>query len=87
VLDDVFQKARKDGLVGLESHIEDPHNSDTFKKLPFFSNDHDALSFLCDTLKVLLDGRCRRPSGFGIFAAVHGVVITMGSIGARIGNW
>src|SRR5258705_7647289 len=56
VLYDVFQKARKDGLVGLEAHIEDPHNSEIFKKYPFFSNDHHALPFLCDTLKVLLTG-------------------------------
>lgn len=112
VLYDVFQKARKDGLVGLESHIEDPHNSEIFKKFPFFSNHHHALSFLCDTLKVLLTGAVEDhhlaeildldlerqaeearavPAamakigdalpGFGIVAAVLGVVITMGSIG------
>jgi len=37
VLYNIFQKARKDGLVGLEPHIEDPTNSDIFKKYPFFS--------------------------------------------------
>ena len=56
VLYNVFQKARKDGLVGLEAHIEDPAASDIFKKYPFFSNNHHALPFLCDTLKVLLTG-------------------------------
>src|SRR6185437_15525654 len=56
VLYDVFQKARKDGLVGLESHIEEPQNSDIFKKYAFFSKNHHALPFLCDTLKVLLTG-------------------------------
>jgi chemotaxis protein MotA len=112
VLYDVFQKARKDGLVGLETHIEDPQRSDIFKKFPFFTNNHHALSFLCDTLKVLLTGAVEDhhlaeildldlerhmeesravPSalakigdalpGFGIVAAVLGVVITMGSIG------
>ena len=112
VLYDVFQKARKDGLVGLEAHIEDPHNSDIFKKYPFFAHDHHALPFLCDTLKVLLTGAVEDhhlseildldldrqaeearaiPAalakvgdalpGFGIVAAVLGVVITMGSIG------
>jgi len=112
VLYDVFQKARKDGLVGLESHIEDPHNSEIFKKFPFFSSNHHALPFLCDTLKVLLTGavedhhlaeildldleRQMEESravplamakigdalpGFGIVAAVLGVVITMGAIG------
>ncbi|WP_396205794.1 motility-associated protein, partial [Gemmatimonas sp.] len=32
VLYEVFQKARKDGLVGLESHIESPESSDIFQK-------------------------------------------------------
>jgi chemotaxis protein MotA len=112
VLYDVFQKARKDGLVGLEAHIEDPDKSDIFKKYDFFRHHHHALPFLCDTLKVLLTGAVEDhhlaeildmdlermheeehqiPSalsavgdglpGFGIVAAVLGVVITMGSIG------
>jgi len=112
VLYDVFQKARKDGLVGLEAHIEDPDKSDIFKKYDFFRNHHHALPFLCDTLKVLLTGAVEDhhlaeildmdlermheeeqaiPSamavigdalpGFGIVAAVLGVVITMGAIG------
>src|SRR6185437_12158564 len=54
VLYDVFQKARKDGLVGLESHIEDPHKSDLFKPYTFFAHHHHAMPLLCDTLKVLL---------------------------------
>ena len=54
VLYDVFQKARQGGLVGLEAHIEEPKKSDIFKKYPFFSNNHHALPFLCDTLKLLL---------------------------------
>lgn len=112
VLYNIFQKARKDGLVGLEPHIEDPTTSDIFKKYPFFLSNHHALPFLCDTLKVLLTGAVEDhhlaeildldlerqaeesraiPAalskigdalpGFGIVAAVLGVVITMGSIG------
>jgi chemotaxis protein MotA len=112
VLYDVFQKARKDGLVGLEAHIEEPEKSDIFKKYPAFSGNHHAMEFLCDTLKVLLTGTVEDhhlaeildldlerhveekravPAamskvgdalpGFGIVAAVLGVVITMGSIG------
>jgi chemotaxis protein MotA len=112
VLYDVFQTARKDGLVGLESHIEDPENSPILKKYPGFHKNHHARDLLCDTLKVLLTGTVqdhhlseildmdlerhveeRRAApvamarvgdalpGFGIVAAVLGVVITMGSIG------
>jgi chemotaxis protein MotA len=112
VLYDVFQKARKDGLVGLEAHIENPETSEIFKKYPFFGSQHHAKAFLCDTLKVLLTGAVEDhhlseildldlerqqeearaiPTalakigdalpGFGIVAAVLGVVITMASIG------
>jgi chemotaxis protein MotA len=56
VLYEVFQTARKEGLVGLESHIEEPENSEIFKKYPSFANDHHAVAFLTDTLKVLLTG-------------------------------
>jgi len=56
VLYEIFQKARKDGLVGLESHIENPESSDIFQKYPSFMGNHHAVSLLCDTLKVLLTG-------------------------------
>lgn len=56
VLYEVFQTARKEGLVGLESHIEEPEKSEIFKKVPSFANNHHAVSFLSDTLKVLLTG-------------------------------
>jgi chemotaxis protein MotA len=56
VLYDVFQTARKDGLVGLEAHIENPDSSEIFKKYPSFQNNHHATALLCDTLKVLLTG-------------------------------
>lgn len=112
VLYEVFQKARKDGLVGLEAHIESPESSDIFQKYPSFMGNHHAVSLLCDTLKVLLTGTVEDHNlaeildvdlekhhhegmlvphavttvgdampGFGIVAAVLGVIITMGSIG------
>ena len=112
VLYEVFQKARKDGLVGLESHIEDPEKSDIFTKFPAFSANHHTVALLADTLKVLLTGAVEDHNlaeildidldqqyeannhvphaitsigdampGFGIVAAVLGVIITMGSIG------
>ena len=112
VLYEVFQKARKDGLVGLESHIEEPSKSDVFTKFPTFSGNAAAVALLADTLKVLLTGAVEDHNlaeildidldqqneaqmhvphaitsigdampGFGIVAAVLGVIITMGSIG------
>lgn len=112
VLYQVFQTARKEGLVGIEPHIEHPETSDLFKRFPLFSANHRARDFLCDTLKVLLTGTVEdhllaeildldlekqhdeamvvphaiakvgdAMPGFGIVAAVLGVVITMGAIG------
>jgi chemotaxis protein MotA len=56
VLFQIFNKARKDGLVGLESHIEDPAKSDIFSKYPGFMHHPHAVALLADTLKVLLTG-------------------------------
>jgi len=120
LLYDLFQKARKEGLIGLESHIEDPEKSDLFNKYPTVVKNHHAVAFLTDTLKVLLTGAVEdhhlaeildldlerqheeamavpgaltkvgdAMPGFGIVAAVLGVVITMSSIGgaaAEIGE-
>ena len=112
VLYEVFQKARKDGLVGLEAHIEEPGKSDIFLKYPSFLGNEHAVALLCDTLKVLLTGTVEDHNlaeildvdldkhhhegmlaphamaavgdampGFGIVAAVLGIIITMASIG------
>jgi len=120
VLYNIFYAARKEGLVGIESHVEDPHESELFKKFPSFHKNHHAVSFLADTMKVLLTGAVEdhhlseileldldqhhqeamvvptavttmadAMPGFGIVAAVLGVIITMGKIGgspAEIGN-
>jgi chemotaxis protein MotA len=112
MLYELFQLAKKDGMLALEPHVERPHESDIFNKYPFFVHNHHAVTFLTDTLKVLLTGSVDRHDladileldlerhheeamvvpnvlvktgdampGFGIVAAVLGVVITMGSIG------
>jgi chemotaxis protein MotA len=112
MLYELFQTARKDGMLALEPHVERPHESAIFNKYPFFIHHHHATALLTDTLKVLLTGSVDRNDlaeileldlerhheesmtvstvlatigdampGFGIVAAVLGVVITMGSIG------
>ena len=108
----LFFAARREGLVGIESHVEDPHSSDLLKAFPGFLKHHHAVDFLADTLKVLLTGTIEEHHlseileldlerhseamhqvpqklttvgdalpGFGIVAAVLGVIITMGYIG------
>lgn len=52
----LFNVARKEGLLGLEKHIENPETSDIIKNYPTFLGNHHASAFLCDTLKVVLTG-------------------------------
>lgn len=108
----LFMKARKDGLMSLEPHVDSPGESDIFTTYPDILKDHHALHFLTDYLRLLVSGNMEahqlenlmdielethhneasQPSnavtkvsdglpGFGIVAAVLGVVITMGYIG------
>ncbi len=120
VLYDLFYAAKRDGLVGIEQHIEDPSASELFSKYPTLQAHQHAIGFLSDTMKVLLTGAVAdhhlaeildldlerqheaalRPSdalanlgdsmpGFGIVAAVLGVIVTMGKIGgaaAEVGH-
>ena len=53
---EIFNVARKDGLVGLENHIEHPHESSILQRYPKFLKDHHALSFFADTMRVIISG-------------------------------
>lgn len=53
---ELFHVATKDGLMNIEQHIEKPEASAIFKKNPFLTNNHHALNYLTDTLKLLLSG-------------------------------
>ena len=41
------------GLIALEAHIENPADSSIFKRYPRIGKDHFALSFICDTLRMM----------------------------------
>lgn len=56
LLYELFQTARKDGLVAIESHIEKPKESTLFKKYPAVLHEHHAVEFLCDSLRLVLVG-------------------------------
>lgn len=49
----VFKTARTKGWLSLEQHIENPHESEIFKKFPSFSANHHAVTFLCDYLRLI----------------------------------
>lgn len=52
----LFTLARKEGLLGLEKHVENPAESELMKRSPAFLANHHALHFFCDTMKVVLTG-------------------------------
>ena len=56
LLYELFQMARKDGLVAIEGHIEKPKESSLFKKYPAVLHEHHAMDFLCDSLRLVLVG-------------------------------
>ena len=53
---ELFNVARKEGLLGLEQHVEKPDESAIISKYPSFLGNHHAVHFMCDTLKVILTG-------------------------------
>ncbi len=53
VLFTIFKTARQKGWLALERHIEEPEESDLFKKFPSFYENHHALTFLCDYLRLI----------------------------------
>jgi chemotaxis protein MotA len=52
----VFSKARKEGMVGIESDIEEPEKSPLFSKYPAFLKNHHIRDFVCDTLRMAITG-------------------------------
>jgi chemotaxis protein MotA len=52
----LFNKARKEGLVAIESDIEDPAKSPLFSKYSFFLSNHHIRDFVCDTMRMAITG-------------------------------
>jgi chemotaxis protein MotA len=108
---DLLRVARRDGLIALEAHVNDPHHSSVISKYQRISKNHHAIEFLCGGLSPLVEGMLKPEQmpalletelkiieeehhapltvlmktadglpGFGIVAAVLGIVITMGAI-------
>lgn len=108
----LFNIIRREGLIAVERHIDDPETSEVFTRFPSVTGDAHVLEFICDYLRLMVIGdmtsyelenlmdielethhhQISAPShalakvadalpGFGIVAAVLGIVITMGALG------
>lgn len=108
---ELLKLARYNGLLALEPHLANPHESSVFSKYPSLSKNHHALQFISSSLTLVVDGSVTPEQlpdlmetelrametehhaplnvlsktadglpGFGIVAAVLGIVITMGAI-------
>src|SRR5512143_226429 len=53
---ELLNKARRQGLVALESDIEEPEKSPIFNKYPGVVKDHHVLNFICDSLRMSVTG-------------------------------
>ena len=53
---DLLNKARKDGLMALESDVEEPQKSQVFSKNPAFLKNHHVCDFVCDSLRMAITG-------------------------------
>ncbi len=54
VLNAIFTKMRKEGLIAIEGDIENPAESPIFAKYPSILKKHHALNFIADNLKVII---------------------------------
>lgn len=108
----LFNTIRREGLIAVEKHVEDPLSSSIFSRFPEITRDQHTMDFICDYLRLMVIGDMTSyelenlmdielethhheqaaPShaltkvadalpGFGIVAAVLGIVITMGALG------
>lgn len=117
LLYELFNKARRNGLMSIEEDVEEPDQSDIFERFPRVTHEPVLLEFICDYLRIISSGNlsafeletlmdqdietslleAEHPAhalgrvsdalpGFGIVAAVMGIVITMKSLGGPPGE-
>ncbi|WP_038056031.1 flagellar motor stator protein MotA [Thermodesulfobacterium hydrogeniphilum] len=111
LLNDIFRKIKKEGLISIEQDIENPESSKIFSAYPNIINNHLALDFIRNTFRSILTTNITHfeleslleneieiiyeellspvhkiekiadsMPGFGLVAAVLGIILTMGMI-------
>ena len=53
---ELFSRARRDGLMALETDADEPDKSPVISKYPAFLKDHHVRDFVCDTLRMAAGG-------------------------------
>lgn len=107
----IFRLARRDGLLALDNHLNDPHQSELFARYPKLLSNHHIATFVCESMGMAVESRATPEQlghlleaqikvtehehheavgalaktadampGFGIVAAVLGIVVTMQAI-------
>ena len=56
MLYEVLAKVRKEGLMSIESDVENPEASPIFSKYPAIQHDHHAMEFMTDYLRMMVGG-------------------------------
>ncbi|MBT0569533.1 flagellar motor stator protein MotA [Curvibacter sp. CHRR-16] len=56
LLFDILQKARKEGLMAIEKDVEEPEQSEIFKKYSTVGSDHHVVEFITDYLRMMVSG-------------------------------
>lgn len=56
MLFEVLAKVRKEGLMSIESDVENPEQSPVFSKYPSVANDHHVMEFITDYLRMMVGG-------------------------------
>jgi len=52
----ILNKARREGLMAIESHIEDPSSSPIFTECPRIMKDQKLMEFITDYLRIMISG-------------------------------
>jgi chemotaxis protein MotA len=52
----IFKLVQSKGVLALEQHIENPHESALFQRFPTFAANHHAVEFMCDYLRMVTLG-------------------------------
>ena len=69
LLYELFMLGRRKGTPALDEHVSDPQNSTIFTKYPSFLKDQALVEFLCNSLRPIVDGRCKPGEIGGILNA------------------